>query len=204
MGEGEATPCFLDTCVYCGYVYDWDCNNGDCRRLFDSLGYARHTSVTVEGEIGGICRGLERFLKEVARIGLRQAIEQERNPNRRALFQEVAKTANKGGNLGLSELRLLVSALKKGFAEAMAKTCKPLAGCSTDYLLIQSFYFIGNKSDAQILGDAVEWSRRLPGAAVFFTKDSKDILDNSRRILEVISRNYGDAPKIEFRHVREC
>ncbi len=136
---------------------------------------------------------------------MQQTIEQEWNPNRRALFQEVVKrTANRGENAGLSELRLLAMTLKKGFSEAMGKTCKPLASRSTDHLLIQSLYFIGNRDDAQILGDAVEWSRSLAGAAIFFTKDSKDILDNSWRILEVISRNYGEDSKIEFRHVREC
>ncbi|MEM4217642.1 MAG: hypothetical protein QXZ09_06435 [Candidatus Methanomethylicaceae archaeon] len=194
----------MDTCVYCGYAYRWDGDNEHCGRLFESDRYSRNTSLTVKLEIEEICRDLGRFLRDVAKKGLRQVIDQEQSKKRKDLFEKIAGSLiGKDPADQYAQLRTATRIIVQAFSEAMERTCKPILAQSKDYLLIQSLYLIGNESDAQILGDAIEWAKSLQGTALFFTKDRCHVLENHKTICKVIRNHYGSEPNIDFKHVSQ-
>ncbi|MEN3051341.1 MAG: hypothetical protein ABC596_05985 [Candidatus Methanosuratincola petrocarbonis] len=202
MGSQVHSDCFLDTCIYYGYATDWNPHKSGCR-VIDGGAYRKHTSLTVKSELDELFRYMDRFLKEILRQGsVERALQNERNPNRRAFLSEAAKSIKcKSQEEAHYGFTLLFSTIKQSIKEALEKTAQPLIDRSKDFLLVDSLYFIGNKNDAQIIADAADWAQSRGIFFLFITTDQKDILRNSWQILQVIGRHYRQSGIIELCHV---
>jgi len=205
MPDDEACEYFLDTSVYVGYATEWDQYYEHCKRMCDGS-YPKNSSVTVKNEIDGLIRDYKRYQQELDRNAgdIETMIRAELNPNRRRFLEQVKEHSSKGIRNNyerLSKIRLSVGILIDGILEVFGKTKKPLIPASSNYTLIESLTFIGDRNDAQILADAADWSKNMICETVFCTKDMQHIVKNAATIREILIRDSDGACHLQIRHI---
>jgi hypothetical protein len=205
MHDDETCEYFLDTSVYVGYATEWDQYYEHCKRMLDG-DYSKNSSVTVENEINELIRDYRHYLQELSKKDgdIDVMIKAEQNPNRRRFLEQVKEHSSKNTRDNyevLSKIRLSMRILIDGILEAFGKTKKPLIPASSNYTLIESLTFIGDRNDAQILADAAGWSKNMTCKTVFCTKDMQHIVKNAVTILKIITRDSNGACQLQIRHI---
>jgi len=185
---------FLDTCVFFAYAYPHENWNRECVHFFES-NYRRFTGQRVKSEINKRLRKRRQLYIDLAAHLDRGGNPDEfiaspkMNPNDRQHFEsQLSILRGKPKADVLTYLRDKDRITRKGISEAFRRIQRPLIAMSYDPLcenIVQAL--VENRSDAQILVDALVWSEKR-SVSTFVTLDWTDIIKNRTRIIRALCR----------------
>lgn len=186
---------FLDTCVFFAYAYPREKWNTKCVHFFES-NYRRFTGERVRSEINNRLRKRRQLY-----IDLAAHLDRGGNPDefiaspkmnandRRHFESQLSILRGKPKADVLTYLRDKDRVTRKGMSEAFCRIQRPLITMSYDPLCENIVeVLIENRSDAQILVDALVWSEKR-SVSTFVTLDWVDIIKNRTRIIRALCRH---------------
>ena len=186
---------FLDTCVFFAYAYPEDNWNKECIVFFND-GHDRFTGLRVESEIKNRLHKRRQLYRDLAAYLDGEGDPEDFvagmqiNPNdRRHLERQISILRDKPKDDVLTHFRDKDTVTRRGIFDAFQKIQRPLISMSFDPLcenIVQ--IFVQNRSDAQILVDAMMWSEKR-SSSNFLTLDWTDIIRNRNAIIAALCRH---------------
>jgi len=204
---------FIDACIFFAYAYPDDYWNRKCTEFFNNR-CDRFTGLRVESEINNRLHKRRQLYKDLAAYldgdgkpeDFMTSMQMNSN-DRRHLERQISILRDKSKVDVLMYIRDKDGMTRKGIWDAFQKIQRPLVAMSFDppcENIIQTF--VQNRSDAQILVDAMVWSEKR-SASKFVTLDWTDIIRNRMNIIAALCRYKLIRPIDEFplaiKHVAE-
>ena len=182
---------FLDSCIFFAYAYPHEPWHVACSTFFNSR-RKRFTGLRVKEEINIRMKRREKLYKDLAKYISDRGSPQEfistviKNKNDLRHFQDLLASVSNQSKIELvTYFRDKAEITKMGIADALTKVDADLIKRTDDPMFMAVIEaMITNRSDAQILVDALCWSETHP--ITFMTLDVTDVIGNRTHIVRAI------------------